>query len=324
MVSRTPIAAPPDIWSEWLLRVRHGGNAAYQAIVKDMVARYADRVLDDARLFPGMTLLDVGTGDGLVAFRAIERMGPSISVVFSDISAALLEHDRTLAAERGIEAQCTFIECSADRLAPISDESIDTVVTRASIAYVADKRAVFAEMLRVLKPGGRISIAEPVLQDEAFLARALRRRVDSQAASQADSFLPLLHRWKAAQYPDTEDAYAACPHVNYSERDLLHLVRGAGFTDVRLQLHIDVSPSLITAWDIYLASSPHPKAPSLGEVMAERFSAEERQLFEKIVRPAVESGKTVTIDRVVYLNAVKPAEAAAAPDAILNSLAQST
>ncbi len=61
-----------------------------------------------------------------------------------------------------------------------------------------------------------------------------------------DQFLRLLHRWKAAQFPDTEESCAASPHVNYSERDLLNFVRGAGFSDIHLQLHIDVAPSLIT------------------------------------------------------------------------------
>ena len=76
----------PDEWSEWLLHRRHGDNREYEAIVRRVVDGYADRVLDDARLFHGMTLVDIGTGDGLLAFRAIERIGTSIRVVLTDIS----------------------------------------------------------------------------------------------------------------------------------------------------------------------------------------------------------------------------------------------
>ena len=68
-------------------------------------------------------------------------------------------------------------------------------------------------------PGGRISIAEPILQDDAFLATALRVRVEKGGTRSQDRLLPLLHRWKAAQYPDTLESIAESPPVNYSERN---------------------------------------------------------------------------------------------------------
>jgi len=270
------------------------------------VQRYADAVLDDAHLFPGMTLADVGTGDGLLAFRAIERIGAAIHVVLTDISAPLLRHAKTCAVGRKVEGQCTFLECSAEKLLGIGDSTIDAIVARASIAYVPDKRAAFGEFHRVLKAGGRLSIAEPILQDEAFAARALRTRVDAQAGQPADRFLTLLHRWKSAQFPDTEEAYARNPLVNFSERDLLNFVRAAGFSDIHLQLHIQVAPSLITSWEVFLDVSPHPWAPSLSAILDEQFSQEERLFFEAIVRPTVESGKNLNIERIAYVSARKP------------------
>src|SRR5580692_8205771 len=295
-----------DVWSEWLLHRRHADDPAYHDVVKSVVQRYADQVLDAARLAPGMTMADIGAGEGILAFRAIERIGATLNVVLTDISAPMLAHAESVAAQRGIKDQCTFLKCSAENLACLADSSIDVVAARAAIAYVADKAAAFNEFYRVLKPGGCISIAEPILQDEAFFARALRRRVDTEKPQPPDQFLKLLHRWKAAQFPDTEEACAASPHVNYSERDLLNFVRASGFADIHLQLHIDVAPSLITSWEIFLDSSPHPWAPPLRSVLAQQFSAEERDFFEKMVRPTVESGKNLTTDRVAYLHAMKP------------------
>jgi arsenite methyltransferase len=52
--------------------------------------------------------------------------------------------------------------------------------------------------------------------------------------------------------------------------------------------------------------SPHPWAPSLKRILAERFSADERQFFVQMVRPTVESGKNVATDRTVYLQAQRP------------------
>jgi ubiquinone/menaquinone biosynthesis C-methylase UbiE len=295
----------PDVWSEWLLHRRHADDPAYAQVVQAVVEGYADRVLEGAQLADGMTLVDVGAGEGLVAFRAIDRIGPSLRVILTDVSAPMLGYAESVAVQRNVRAQCTFLRCTADNLKGIADASVDVVATRAVLAYVADKRAALVECFRILKPGGRLSIAEPILQDEALYARALRRRVEDQSQP-VDRLLTLLHRWKAAQFPDTEEACAKSPIANYSERDLLNMVRGAGFAQIHLQLHIDVVPSLITSWEVFLGSSPHPWAPSLKQILAERFTPDERQFFEQMVRPTVESGKNVTTDRAMYLQAQRP------------------
>ncbi|HEY0747162.1 MAG TPA: methyltransferase domain-containing protein [Steroidobacteraceae bacterium] len=295
-----------DEWSKWVLHDRSGGDPGYEAVVRRAVERIADRVLDEAQLFSGMRLVDVGAGDGLLAFRALERLG-TIQVVLTDISQPLLRHAEDTAAHRNFKDHCTFLECSAEKLTELADSTVDAIVSRSSIAYVADKNAAFREFQRVLKPGGRISLAEPIMQEEAFAARALKARVEAQSSGSPDQFLTLLHRWKAAQFPDTAEGCAKHPLVNFSERDLINMVRAAGFVDIHMQLHIDVAPSLITSWEIFLASSPHPWAPSLGAILETRFSAEERHLFEALVKPTVESGKNVAIDRMAYLNAKKPA-----------------
>jgi SAM-dependent methyltransferase len=294
-----------DAWSNWLLHARHGDDPEYGAVVDRTVLGYADRVLDGARLHPGMVLADVGAGDGLLAFRAIERLGPDLRIVLTDISAPLLHHAELRARRLGVQDHMSFLLCSAERMAAIEDGTVDAVVTRASVAYVPDKRAAFAEMHRILKSGGMLSMGEPILQDEAFATRALRTRVDALGAD-ADRFLPLMLKWKSAQFPDTEGACAANPLVNFAERDLLTLAGAAGFADLHLRLHIDVVPSLIRSWQVFLDSSPHPWAPSLAAIMAERFSPDERRFFESVVRPTVESGRNVTIDRVAYVTAQKP------------------
>ena len=298
-------APATDEWFNWLLHERHGDDSDYAHIVRDAVARFVDRVLDGAGLFPDMTLVDIGTGDGVVGLRAIERLGKNIRVIFTDISAPLLQYTELLAKQRHVVEQCSFLQCTAENLAAIADSSVDAVAARASVAYVADKAAAFREFYRVLKPGGRMSIAEPIMQDEAFAARALKKAVEARTDLLADGFLPLLHRWKAAQFPDTEDGCARNPLVNFSERDLLNLVRGAGFNEIHLQLAIDVTAPLNLSWDVFVNSSPHPWAPTLERIFAERFSQEERRLFESVLRPTVESGKYPTVDRIAYVIAIK-------------------
>jgi SAM-dependent methyltransferase len=176
---------------------------------------------------------------------------------------------------------------------------------RAALAYVPNKRKALGEFRRVLRPGGSLSLGEPVLQDEAFFAWALRERIETSAVPVVRFFV-LLHRWKSAQFPDTAEACAASPITNYSERNLFSYVREAGFIEIHLQLNIDMTPSLIKSWDVFLGTSPHPWAPSLAQVLAERFTTEERDFFEQTMRPTIEAGNQFTISRTVYLQARKP------------------
>jgi arsenite methyltransferase len=91
--------AQSDEWSDWLLHNRHADNPDFEQVVRSAIERYADRVLDGARLVPGMTLADIGTGDGLIALRAIDRIGASLRVLLADISEPMLRHAEALAAQ---------------------------------------------------------------------------------------------------------------------------------------------------------------------------------------------------------------------------------
>jgi arsenite methyltransferase len=295
-----------DVWSDWLLHRRHGDDSAFGATVQNAVLGYADRVLDGAKIAAGMTMVDVGSGEGLLAFRAIDRIGPSLKVILTDISAPMLRHSAAIAERRQISRQCSYINRSADRLEGIADSTVDVVATRSVLAYVADKRSALREFYRILRPGGRMSVAEPVLQDEALYARVLRARIDAPNTQPIDRFLTLLHRWKAAQYPDTEELYTNSPHVNYSERNLLKFVVDSGFSSVHMELHIDVGLSPVTSWETFINCSPHPWAPSLDDILTKQFSQEERDYFENIIRPGVEAGETVNTERMVYITADKP------------------
>jgi ubiquinone/menaquinone biosynthesis C-methylase UbiE len=294
-----------DKWSNWLLVRRHAGNQDYQRVVQAVIERIRDRVLDAARLRPGVTLADIGSGDGLVAFGAIARVGPSLRVILTDVSPPLLAHAKQRAIELGVERQCTFLEGSAEKLEGIGDASVDAVTTRAALAYVADKAAALREFHRILKPGGIFSAAEPVFRDAAMEAVHLTALVRAQSAGAEPSLRDLLQRWKAAQYPSTQEEQQASPMANYSERDLVRFACQAGFGNVHLELHIDVRPSAICNWDVFLDVSPHPLAPTLRQIMATQFLEPERRLFESILRPRVESGQTIDQDVIVYFTAEK-------------------
>ena len=81
-------SATSDLWFDWLMHRRHAHDADFGQRIQMDVAAYADRVLDGAALKQGMTLVDLGAGDGLVGFRAIDRIGASLKVIMMDMDAS--------------------------------------------------------------------------------------------------------------------------------------------------------------------------------------------------------------------------------------------
>src|SRR6266516_94872 len=148
-----------DRWAEWLAERRFGGDPEARAGALAKLARTRDEVLDRAELREGETLLDIGCGEGLIGFGALERGAGT--VISSDVSTDLLDFCRGAAAELGVHERCRFVQAAADDLGPIDDESADVVTTRSVLIYVEEKAAALAEFARVLRPDGRVSLAEP-------------------------------------------------------------------------------------------------------------------------------------------------------------------
>ena len=128
----------------------------------EALAPVCAKVIVNAALAPGDTVLDVGCGDGLIAFAAAEAVGPTGKVIFSDVSSDLLDRCRELAAQRGLLDRCRFVQAPASGLLGIDDEAVDAVTLRSVLIYEPDKATALAEFHRVLRPGGRLSLFEPI------------------------------------------------------------------------------------------------------------------------------------------------------------------
>ncbi len=294
-----------DPWADWLLRRRDGGSAALARGTRARIAAHARRLLGLADLAPGLTLADIGCGEGVLSWQACAMTAGALRVELSDVSPRLLRRARAVARLGGHAARCRFNLADATRLSHLPDSSVDIAALRAVLAYVDDKPAALREAWRVLRPGGRLALAEPIFQDEALAAAALRHAL--QIGAEADPLLPLLLRWKAAQFPLDAAAIARHAACSHNERDLLRLVRQAGFDRVHLELHIDLQAADPCDWETFIARAPHPLAPPLADILRQGFDAAERARFERTLRPLVEAGRMQTDDRIVYLVACKPA-----------------
>jgi arsenite methyltransferase len=122
---------------------------------------------------PGETVLDLGSGAGLDAFLAARHVGPNGRVIGVDMTPAMLEKARGNAVALGL-GQVEFREGRLEAL-PVADASVDAVTSNCVINLVPDKAAVFAEIARVLKPGGRLVISDIIL--DGLLPEAVARDV---------------------------------------------------------------------------------------------------------------------------------------------------
>ena len=141
-----------DKWASWLLHGRDGDDPEQREKALEHLLPIRDRVLDGARIQPGEHLLDVGSGDGLIAFGALDLVGPEGAVTVSDVSADLVEHSRWVGDKLGVGSRMSFAVANAEDLGPIESGSIDVVTTRSVLIYVADKQQAFREFHRVLRP----------------------------------------------------------------------------------------------------------------------------------------------------------------------------
>jgi arsenite methyltransferase len=293
------MAEGPDRWHRWLLDVRFGGDAAgREKDLTEFLYPVRDTVLDKARLRPGGTLLDVGTGDGLIAFGALERLGPSGCVIFSDISQDLLDHCREAAEAEGLLDRCRFVLAAADRLAGVTDVSVDTVTTRSVLIYVKDKAAALREFYRVLRPGGRVSLFEPI---NVLMSAADPGRFSGYDVTPVRALAAKVQALYASIQPPGVD-----PMIDFDDRDLVRHARSAGFPEIDLELRVSVKArKQPIPWERFLRMSGNPLVPTFGDALDQVLSQQEAAEFTGYLRPLVESGAGLERRAVAYLTAVK-------------------
>lgn len=296
----------PDRWSQWLLEQRDAGDARQREVALTHLAPIRDRVLAGAEPLEGATLLDLGTGDGLIGLEALDRVGADGTVIFADVSPALLEQCRQAVRSREGLDRARFVLAGAENLAEVPGASVDAVTTRSVLIYVADKARAFEEMHRVLRPGGRISLFEPI--NHLTFPEPPDRFWGYDVAAVSD----LADKVKAT-FLDLQDP-AAATMIDFDDRDLLHLAEVAGFEEVHLASQIDVQPasedesgSVLRPHSLaaFLDIAPNPLAPTLGEAINHALTDPEREQFLGHLQRALQEHRAVRRSAVAYLTAHK-------------------
>jgi arsenite methyltransferase len=123
---------------------------------------------------PGQTVLDLGCGAGTDLLIAAQMTGPGGRVIGIDMTSTMLARARASARTMGL-ANVELHESLIETL-PLEDASVDAVISNGVIDLVPDKDAVFDEIDRILRPGGRLQLADVIIHHE--VSEDARKRID--------------------------------------------------------------------------------------------------------------------------------------------------
>jgi ubiquinone/menaquinone biosynthesis C-methylase UbiE len=249
-----------DVVAQWSEAARYWEK--HRVAIERMFAPVAAALVQDAAIGPGHAVLDVATGPGEPATSIAGVVGAEGSVVGVDVVPAMIDAARREAERRKLR-NASFRTASADAL-PFDEGSFDAVVSRFGVMFFPSPLDGIREMLRVLKPGGRLAMAVWHHASENPFHSALSDIVERYAPSPPPE-------------PDAPDAF------RFAERGkLLQLAREAGLAEASerlLEFSIDSTLSLEEFWTLRTEMSDKLRA-KLARLAQEQVEEIKRAFFE--------------------------------------------
>lgn len=281
-------------WTEWLKKNRFAGQTPEMV---EQTTRWLEAVRDVilvyAEIKPYDVVLDIGTGTGLLAFKALEMQDCKGKVIFSDKFQDCLDDCKKILDEAGITTGYEMIQCPCEHIA-LPESSVHKALMRSVLVHIVNKQPAVSEVYRVLKPGGKFCAFEPIIRSN----------------TRYWEILDPVYIEKYEDFKKVENELMDNPLdslCNFDENTLKTNLEIAGFSipDVRVQAvqsKYVVQPNMVKEWFV---NPPSPDQPSTRERFLKYFDEQTVDKYMQDVQNYLTGREIQLKSNAVFINATK-------------------
>ena len=281
-------------WTQWLKQNRFAGlTHEMQAQTMRWLEAVRDVILVYAEIKPYETVIDIGTGTGLLAFKALELQECKGKVIFSDKFQDCLDDCKKILEESGVKEGYEILQCPVEHIA-LPESSVHKALMRSVLVHVTNKQPAISEIYRILKPGGKLCAFEPVIRSNTRYWEIL----DPMYIEKYEDF-------KRIENEIMENPIDSL--CNFDENTLQMNLEIAGFSkpEVKLQevaSRYVVQQNMVKEW---FENPPSPNQPSTKERFLKYFDEATVEKYMQDIQNYL-TGREISLKtNAVFINATK-------------------
>lgn len=281
-------------WTQWLKQNRFAGQTPemieqttkWLEAVRDVILVYAE-------IMPHETIIDIGCGTGLLAFKALEMQDCKGKVIFSDKFQDCLDDCKKILDEAGVTQGFEMLLSPCEHIA-LPESSVHKALMRSVLVHVVHKQPAISEIYRILKPGGKFCAFEPVIRSNTRYWEILD-----------PIYIEKYEDFKQVENEIMENQFDSL--CNFDENTLKINLEIAGFSvpDVKVQQVASkyiVQPGMVPEW---FNNPPSPGQPSTKERYLKYFDEDTVNKYMQDVQSYL-TGREISLKtNAVFINATK-------------------